>query len=160
MNDVPDLIAKAAWDPTFLDRTIHVEAGGMMRNFTDRVYWGNHDIWGGSAEVGVIVPIIPEMARLPGFGPCGQWQSADTAPRRFPTATFSWTGGFQPIHERQAMIGLTAHVTPQTDVYVFAGGEFASPQYNSWITPPRTPFIAKGLYSYGYGNPAYDEYRL
>ena len=45
-------------------------------------------------------------------------------------ATFTSTGGFQPIHERQVMVGLTAHVTPQTDVYVFAGGEFASANYS------------------------------
>jgi hypothetical protein len=70
-------------------------------------------------------------------------------------ATFSWTGGAQPIHERQVMVGLTAHVTPQTDVYVFAGGEFASANY-TFAKFAGTPFITAGLYSYGYGNPAYN----
>ncbi len=153
MNDVPDLIAKAAWDPTVLDRTIHLEAGGIMRNFTDRVYWGNHDTWGGGAEVGVIVPIIPKMLDFQASGLAGNGIGRYGA-ASLPDSTFSWTGATQTIHERQVMIGLTAHVTPKTDVYLFAGGEFASPQYNYMGYAASTPFIAKGLYSYGYGNPA------
>ncbi len=58
-----------------------------------------------------------------------------------PDSTFSSTGAIQPIHERQVMIGLTAHVTPKTDVYVFAGGEFASPNTTTWNYAASTPFI-------------------
>jgi len=39
-NRLPDLITKGAWDPTFIDRHIHFEVGGMLRDFTDQVYWG------------------------------------------------------------------------------------------------------------------------
>jgi hypothetical protein len=139
-NRMPDLIGKTAWDPTFLDRHIHVEVGGMLRDFTDQVYWGQHSVWGGTLEAGLIVPIIPKWLDFQFSGLSGNGNG------RY---------GAAQIHERQVMIGLTAHVTPQTDVYVFAGGEFASSNY-SFNKFAGTPFINAGLYSYGYGNPAYN----
>ena len=153
-NRIPDLMGKAAWDPTFLDRHIHVEAGGMLRDFTDQVYWGNHSVWGASVEAGLIVPIIPKWLDFQFSGLSGNGNGRYGA-AQISDATFSSTGGVQPIHERQIMVGLTAHVTPRTDVYVFAGGEFASSNF-SFVKFPGTPFITAGTYSYGYGNPAYN----
>jgi hypothetical protein len=153
-NRMPDLIAKAAWDPTYFDRHIHVEVGGMLRDFTDQVYWGQHSVWGGTIEAGLIVPIIPKWLDFQFSGVSGNGNGRYGA-AQISDATFSPTGGVQPIHERQVMIGLTAHVTPQTDVYVFAGGEFASSNF-SFNKFAGTPFINAGLYSYGYGNPAYN----
>jgi hypothetical protein len=154
-NDVPDLMTKAAWDPEIYGHQVHVEGGGMLRNFNDRTYGGNHDVWAGSGLVGVIVSVVPKLidfqvSGLSGTGN-GRYGSASLA-----DATFDWTGAPQPIHERQAMIGVIGHVTPQTDVYVFAGGEFAAPRYNYADYPSVKGFsITPGLYSYGYGNPAY-----
>jgi hypothetical protein len=153
-NRLPDLITKAAWDPTFIDRHIHVEVGGMLRDFTDQVYWGQHSVWGANVEAGVIIPIIPKWLDFQFSGLSGNGNGRYGA-AQINDATFTSTGGFQPIHERQAMVGLTAHVTPQTDVYVFAGGEFASANY-TFVKFAGTPFITAGLYSYGYGNPAYN----
>jgi hypothetical protein len=153
-NRMPDLIGKAAWDPNFLDRHIHVEVGGMLRDFTDQVYWGQHSVWGGTLEAGLIVPIIPKWLDFQFSGVSGNGNGRYGA-AQISDATFSPTGSVQPIHERQVMVGLTAHVTPQTDVYVFAGGEFASSNY-SFVKFAGTPFITAGLYSYGYGNPAYN----
>jgi hypothetical protein len=153
-NRMPDLMGKAAWDPTLLDRHIHVEVGGMLRDFTDQVYWGQHSVWGGTLEAGLIVPIIPKWLDFQFSGVSGLGNGRYGA-AQISDATFSPTGGVQPIHERQVMVGLTAHVTPQTDVYVFAGGEFASSNYR-FVKFAGTPFINAGLYSYGYGNPAYN----
>ena len=61
-NRLPDLITKAAWDPTFIDRHIHVEVGGMLRDFTDQVYWGQHSVWGGNARSRRDRADHPEMA--------------------------------------------------------------------------------------------------
>jgi hypothetical protein len=152
---LPDLIAKASWDPTFFDRTIHFEVGGLLRDFSDRVYWGNHAVWGGNVEAGVVVPIIPKLLDFQFSGIAGNGNGRLGA-AQINDATFSPTGAVQPIHERQAMIGVIAHVTPQTDVYAFAGGEFASPNYTVAGFPKGSPVITPGFYAYGYGNPAYN----
>jgi hypothetical protein len=39
LNQMPDIIGKVAWDPTIADRTIHMEAFGIFRQFTDRVVY-------------------------------------------------------------------------------------------------------------------------
>ena len=156
-NDVPDLITKLAWDPDLFGHSVHVEGGGLLRNFTDREFGGNHDVWGGSAEVGVIVQIIPkwldfQFSAISGNGNA-RYGAADQS---VPDVTTNWMGGLSPIHERQAMIGLTAHPTPATDVYVFAGGEFMSANYGFANYPKIGALgVAGGLYSFGYGNPAY-----
>ncbi len=153
-NRMPDIMGKVAWDPTVLDRSIHLEVGGMLRDFTDRAYWGNHSVWGETISAGVIVPIIPKLLDFQFSGLSGTGNGRYGA-AQLNDATFTWTGGVQPIHERQIMVGLTAHVTPRTDVYVFAGGEFGSANYSD-VKLPKTPFIAAGTYAFGYGNPAYN----
>jgi len=35
----PDIIGKVAYEPTLLDRTIHMEAFGIFRQFTDRIVY-------------------------------------------------------------------------------------------------------------------------
>ncbi len=153
-GDVPDLMGKVAWDPTIMDHNVHLEVGGMLRTFTDRAYWGNHSVWGANIEAGLIVQLIPKLLDFQFSGVSGNGNGRYGA-AQINDATFNWTGGAQPVHERQAMVGLTAHVTPRTDVYVFAGGEFASQNYNNTYLP-KTPFTAAGVYAYGYGNPAYN----
>jgi hypothetical protein len=156
-NDVPDLMTKLAWDPDLFGHSVHVEGGGMLRNFTDREFGGNHDVWGGSAELGVIVSVIPkwldfQVSAVSGRGN-GRYGASDQS---IPDVTFNQSGGLSPIHERQVMIGLTAHPTPATDVYVFAGGEFLAANY-SYANYPKVSAlgIGGGVYSLGYGNPAY-----
>ncbi|QGM47096.1 hypothetical protein [Methylocystis heyeri] len=156
-GSVPDMIGKVAWDPTLFDRTIHVEVGGMLRNFTDRVFWGNHTTWGSNIEAGIIIPIIPKLLDFQFSGVSGLGNGRYGA-AQINDATFTWSGGAQPIHERQVMVGVTAHPTPATDVYVFAGGEFASKNY-TFAAWPKTVFgTVPGVYAYGYGNPAYNNF--
>ncbi|TDX61405.1 hypothetical protein EDE12_11559 [Methylosinus sp. sav-2] len=152
-NHVPDLMTKASWDPTLFDRKIHIEGGGMLRNLNDRTFGGNHDVWAGSGFIGVTVPVIPKLVDFQLSGITGRangrYGSASIA-----DATFDWTGAPQPIHERQLLVGVTVHPTPKTDVYAFAGGEFAGAQYST-VSLPKTAYLAGGVYSFGYGNPGF-----
>ena len=119
---------------------VHIEGGGMLRDFGDRTFGGNHDVWGGSGFAGVVVGIIPKWLDFQASGISGKGISRyGASDQSIPDVAFDWTGGMTPIHERQVMIGLTAHPTPATDVYVFAGGEFASATWNNAIFPKVCP---------------------
>lgn len=148
LNRAPDLIAKVAWDARLGDHKLHVEGFGLMRNFTTRAYWGNHNAWGGGFGGGAFVSVIPDLLDFQvsgaighGIGRYGSAQLAD--------ATWSVTGAPLPIDERMLLIGATLHATPQTDIYAFAGGEFASrnPQFAAF-----GPLVAFG----GYANPFFN----
>ena len=39
LTQMPDIIGKVAWEPTIFDRTIHMEAFGIFRQFTNRVIY-------------------------------------------------------------------------------------------------------------------------
>ncbi|WP_424362347.1 hypothetical protein [Methylocystis parvus] len=147
-NRLPDLTAKAAWDAPVADRVVHLEAFGLAREMTDRVYFGNHRTWDGGFGAGAVVPVIPKLLDFQisgmmgrGVGRYGASQIAD--------ATYTLTGALQPIHQRSILIGATLHPTPQTDVFAFAGGDFASKN-------PQFASIGGTLYAGGYGNPLYN----
>jgi hypothetical protein len=147
-NRLPDLTAKAAWDAPVADRTIHLEAFGLAREMTDRVYFGNHRLWDGGFGAGAVIPVVPKFLDFQvsgmigrGVGRYGASQIAD--------ATYTLSGAVQPIHQRSLLVGATLHPTPQTDVFAFAGGDFAS----------NSPQLVQGgntLYAGGYGNPLYN----
>lgn len=149
LNRMPDLLGKATWDPTFFDRHIHLEAGGVLRDITDRALWGNHSVWAGFFNGGAIIPLWPKLLDLQvsgavgnGIGRYGAGQLSD--------ATLSVSGGPEAIHERTLLIGLTAHATPQTDVYVFAGGEFLSANWSA------ARFGKGAIALFGLGSPFFD----
>jgi hypothetical protein len=149
-NSIPDMIGKVAWDPTFMDRHIHVEGFGILREFIDREYWGNHSVWGGGGGFGVVIPIVPKLfdvqvSGLEGTG-VGRYGAAGLN-----DATTSVTGAPLPIQQRMLLVGGTVHATPQTDLYVYAGGEFAASQPQFVVVPGKTPLIVGG-----YGNPFFD----
>ena len=160
-SHVPDLITKAAWDPDFYGHAVHIEGGGILRQFTDRTYGGNHDVWGGGGFASVVVQVVPKWLDFQASGISGRGISRyGAANQSIPDVAFNWTGGLDPIHERQVMIGLTAHLDKATDVYVFAGGEFAAPSWTDARYPKGAPVTLGGLaaattYAFGYGNPAF-----
>jgi len=147
-NRAPDLIGKAAWDANLGDRKVHIEGFGLMRNFATRAYWGNRNAWGGGVGGGIFAQAIPEVLDFQVSGAVGhgigRYGSA-----QLPDSTWSVNGDPLPINERMILIGATLHATPDTDVYAFAGGEFASrnPQY-SWVG--TTPLFG------GYANPFFN----
>ncbi len=147
-NRMPDFIGKAAWDATIADRKIHIEAVGLLRDMTDRAYWGDHSQWAGGVGAGVIVPILPKLldfqvSAMTGRG-IGRYSAGQIS-----DASYQLTGAVQPIHERFAMAGLRLHATPQTDLFAVAGGEFASKQ-PQWAALGRTLLVG------GYGDPLYN----
>jgi hypothetical protein len=155
-SHIPDLITKAAWDPDFYGHSVHIEGGGMLRQFDDRTYGGNHGVWGGGGFASVVVQVIPKWLDFQASGFSGNGISRyGASDQSIPDVAFNWTGGLVPIHERQVMIGLTAHPTPATDVYVFAGGEFAAPTWGDFKYPKGIPWITPNVYAFGYGNPAF-----
>ncbi len=147
-NRTPDFIGKAAWDTSVADHNVHVEGFGLLRDITDRAYWGNHSQWAGGFGAGVIVSVIPKFLDIQvsgmtgrGIGRYGVSQISD--------ATYQLSGAVLPIAERIALIGATLHATPQTELYAFAGGEFAGKQ-------PQWSIVNRTLYVGGYGNPFYN----
>ncbi len=147
-NRMPDFIGKAAWDGNIADRAIHVEAFGLLRDMTDRAYWGNHSQWAGGVGAGVIVPIFPKLLDFQLSGMTGRGIGRYSA-GQINDASYQLSGAVQPLHERIAMAGLTLHATPRTDIFAFAGGEFASKQ-------PQWSIVGGALLVGGYGNPFYN----
>ncbi len=147
-NRLPDFTAKAAWDAPVADRVVHLEAFGLAREMTDRVYFGDHRVWGGGFGAGAVVPVIPRYLDFQVSGMIGRGVGRYAA-SQIADATYALTGGVQPIHQRSLMIGVTLHPTPQTDVFAFAGGDFAGKN-------PQFARIGGTLYAGGYGNPLYN----
>lgn len=148
LNRLPDLIAKGAWDAKLGDRTIHFEGWGMLREFATRAYYGNRRVWAGGFGGGVVVPIIPDLLDFQvsgaignGIGRYGAAQLAD--------ATWSVTGAPLQIRQRRLLLGATLHATPDTEIYAFAGGEFASKN-------PQYALYGPNLVFGGYGNPFFN----
>ncbi|HEX3496135.1 MAG TPA: hypothetical protein VHT02_03010 [Methylocella sp.] len=155
LNQMPDIIGKAAWDPTIGDRTIHIELIGIFRDFHDRVIFPfgtgmiNHNIdtAAGGGGGSIIVPVIPKVleARFSGLtgrgiGRYGASQLADV--------TFRTDGGLAPIPETILLAGLVWHALPGLDFYAYAGEE---DQNNSFGFSSVGPAHA----AFGVGNPAF-----
>jgi hypothetical protein len=147
LNHIPDVVAKIAYEPVIVDRTVHLEAVGLYRSFYERLNYSNQDSSGGGVGGAINVPLVPKVLDLrfsglggKGIGRYGSGQLSDV--------TFDAAGNIRPISEIEALAGLTLHATPALDVYVFAGEEKDSAQpYDLTVGGAVTP--------YGYGNPLY-----
>ncbi|MGA7386027.1 MAG: hypothetical protein WBW81_15435 [Methylocella sp.] len=155
LNQMPDIIGKVAWDPTIADRTIHMEAFGIFRNFVDRVDFPattgiiNHNInsTGGGGGGSILVPVIPKVLEAQfsgmtgrGIGRYGAAQLADV--------TFRTDGGLTAIPETMFLAGLVLHAWPGLDLYAYAGEEYENPNFG--FTPLGTNHFV------GLGNPAFN----
>jgi hypothetical protein len=148
LNHIPDVIAKVAYEPTFADRTMHLEVFGLYRSFYERLNYVNQNVNGGGVGAGLMVPVVPGILdfQLSGMGGkgIGRYGAAQLA-----DVTFNSVGSIKPISEIQALAGLTLHASPMLDIYLFAGEEKESAQayYGTSATGAVT--------AYGYGNPLY-----
>lgn len=147
LNHIPDVVAKIAYEAKLADRSVHLEAYGLYRDFYEHLNFVNQDTSGGGFGAGLMVPLLPkvldlQVSALAGKG-IGRYGSA-----QLPDATFDQAGNIRPINEIEALAGLTLHATSQLDVYLFAGEEKESAQAYS-LTDAGT---ATG---YGYGSPLY-----
>jgi hypothetical protein len=148
-NRLPDVTGKAAWDAPLADRTIHLEAFGVAREMSDRVYFGNHRVWGGGVGAGAVVPVVPRFLDFQVSGMFGRGVGRYAA-SQIADAAYTLGGVLEPIPQRSLLVGATLHPTPQTDVFAFAGGDFASAR-------PQYLRVGATLYAGGYGNPLYND---
>ncbi|HEY8032251.1 MAG TPA: hypothetical protein VIF02_07715 [Methylocella sp.] len=162
LNQMPDIVAKAAWDPVIGDRTIHMEGFGVFRQFNDRVIFPfgagtvnpfgapiqNHNAQtvGGGAGGSILVPVIPKVLEVRFSGMTGQGIGRYGA-SQLPDVTFNSDGSLAPIHETILLAGMVWHAMPGLDFYTYAGEEVQSARFGSSIPGKHTPF--------GWGNPAF-----
>ncbi len=139
LNSVPDVVAKIAYDPSFGDRHLHVEAFGLMRDFTDRVTIaptagteaatlgyaaGTHtnNSYGGGVGAGLDFNALPglldvQASMLAGQG-IGRYASGQLT-----DVTAKPDGQLVGIPETAWLVGGILHPTPQLDLYLFGGRE-------------------------------------
>lgn len=129
INHVPDVVAKAAWEPTIADRRIHIEGFGLYTDEYDGVQFPagsavltRHDTPGWGAGGGIIVPVWPKVVDLQGtamigrgIGRYGSGQLNDT--------TVMPNGVLDALPELMWLGGAIVHATPQLDLYAYAGEE-------------------------------------
>jgi hypothetical protein len=147
INHVPDVVAKIAFEPTMADRTVHLEAYGLYRNFSERLNYSNQSSNGGGFGAGLMVPLVPkvldfQVSGLGGKG-IGRYGSAQLS-----DVTLDPAGNIRPISEIEALAGLTLHAGSQLDIYLYAGEEKESAQ-------PYDLTAGTTVTAYGLGNPLY-----
>ncbi len=155
LNHMPDIIGKAAWDPTIADRTIHMEVFGIFRDFHDRVIFPfgtgmtnhNNEVAGGGGGGSILVPIVPKVLEAQFSGMTGRGIGRYGA-SQLPDVTFNSDGGLAPIQETILLAGLTWHAIPGLDFYAYAGEEVQDKKFR--FSSPGPAHTAFGL-----GNPAF-----
>ena len=163
LNQVPDIIGKAAWDPTVGDRTIHMEVFGIFRQFNDRIIFPigpgtvnpfgspvpnhNNQTVGDGVGGSIVVPIIPKVLEARFSGMTGRGIGRYGA-SQLPDVTFNSDGSLAPIPETILLAGLTWRALPGLDFYTYAGEE---DQNNSFGSSTVGPAHA----AFGWGNPAF-----
>jgi hypothetical protein len=155
LDQAPDIIAKAAFDPGWG----HYEIFGLQRFFTDNALncFGVACVVGattpGSANekttygtgVGgsVYLPLIPKGLEFDGRVMYGKGVGRYAA-AQLPDVTVGSDGSLSPLTELTAMVGLIGHPWEGLDVYAYAGFE----QVNS------SSFVS-GATVFGYGDPSF-----
>jgi hypothetical protein len=155
LNQFPDIIGKAAWDPTIGDRTIHMEVLGIFRDFHDRVAFPfatgfrnqTDEVAGGGVGGSILVPIVPKMLEARFSGLTGRGIGRYGA-SQLPDVTFNANGSLAPIQETILLAGLTWHAIPGLDFYAYAGEEYQNPSFG-FTTLGANHFV-------GFGNPFFN----
>lgn len=168
LNQMPDIIGKVAYDPTIFDRTVHMEAFGIFRNFIDRTVlplpglapagvavpvnnfgFTNHNNntigWGAGGSI--LVPIIPKLVEAQFSGTVGRGIGRYGA-AQLSDVTFRPDGSLTAIPETMLLAGLVVHPWTGLDLYAYAGEEYQNPNYGF------TPFGTSNFI--GIGNPAFN----
>jgi hypothetical protein len=147
LNHIPDVVGKIVYEPTVVDRSLHLEAYYLYRSFYERLNFSNQNSSGGGVGGGLTLQVVPQLldfqiSALAGKG-IGRYGSAQLT-----DVTFDPAGNIHPIHEIETLAGLTLHATNKLDYYLFFGEEKDSAE--AFNLPS-----AAGLTPYGYGNPLY-----
>ena len=148
LNHVPDVIGKLALEEDLSGHSLHVEAFGIYRDLYERLnvsgVANNRDVSAGGVGGGVILGVIPKVLDLQVSALWGSGVGRYGA-SALPDATLGVDGVFHPIRETDVLVGGTLHVSPQLDIYAFAGEE----------REERTAFTSGAILN-GLGNPGYD----
>jgi hypothetical protein len=160
-NHVPDIIAKAAYEPDMGgSRPLHLEAFVIGREFYDRVniaagsqavtaglVAGNvtDNTWGGGFGGGVTWTAVPKLldvqfSALTGRG-IGRYGSG-----QLPDVIQGPGGELVAIPETIALAGATVHATPALDLYAYGGAEIEGGK-------PVDTTVGTTTLHLGYGNP-------
>lgn len=140
-NTLPDVIVKAAVDPSFG----HFEAFGIARFFKDEQAYagggGDLKATGGGFGVAAFIPVVPGLIDLSGNliagNGLGRYGSGG-----LPDATYKANGAPEPLPEVMAMVGVVGHATPKLDLFAFAGSEAVKSKVSQ----------TAGVASFGYGD--------
>jgi hypothetical protein len=157
LNHVPDVVAKAAWEPMINGaQPLHVEAFGLYRSYYDRINIAtgnaggyvpginNNSQSGGGFGGSITWTAIPKLLDLQITGMDGQGIGRYGS-GQLPDVTLRANGELAPIQEEMVMAGATLHATPTLDLYAYAGQEEESAKYSNIGTGHQ-----------GVGNPAYN----
>lgn len=122
LNHLPDALLKVAYDAKFGDRTMHLEALGLGRAFTDRIGKKSKTVYAGGVGVGVVANIVPglldlQASALTGNG-IGRYGTS-----LLPDVTFDPAGGIKPLAETDFLAGILVHPSKSLDIYSYFGEE-------------------------------------
>jgi TolA-binding protein len=145
IDPVPDVIAKAAWEPGWG----HFEIYGIGREFRTNVIagpialQGHQTAFAGGIGAGAVLPVMPKLVDVTatvlwgdGIGKYGDAQLSDY--------TVNANGQPSPNHEITGLLGVIGHVHPRVDLYGYWGIEHAfANSFNN----------TAGTAHFGYGNP-------
>ncbi len=134
LNHIPDVIAKAAWEPTIADRRIHIEGFGLYTDEYDFVQNGvtstgvsfnnsRYDTPGWGAGGGIIIPVLPKLVDVQGSGMIGRGIARYGSGQLSDGVTFNPNGSLDALPEAMFLGGVTVHATPQLDLYAYGGEE-------------------------------------
>jgi hypothetical protein len=139
LNQIPDVQAKVAYEAHIADRDVHLEATGIYRNLLDYVNYGTAPTAAQAANgisysqgssqqstsayaiaANLIAPVIPRKLDLVLGGLIGRGMGRYTS-TGLPDATIDGNGNAKAIPIFTAIAGLTYHVTPAIDLYLYSG---------------------------------------
>jgi hypothetical protein len=128
-NHIPDFVVKAAWEPTFMDRRVHIEGYGLYTDLYDGVEplgapttFVRHDTSGWGAGGSIVVPVLPHWVDLQGTAMIGRGIGRYGA-GGLGNATFNPDGSLYALPEMSFMGGAIVHATSTLDLYAYGGEE-------------------------------------
>ncbi|MHB8283070.1 MAG: hypothetical protein ACYDD1_00150 [Caulobacteraceae bacterium] len=122
LNHIPDVVAKVAYEMPLYGRSLHLEAFGVGRAFTDRIGSSEDTVYGGGIGGGFLLPLVPKLVDLQGSILSGRGIGR-YGTSQLPDVTFRSDGRIEPIGETDFLLGATLHATKLLDVYAYAGEE-------------------------------------